>query len=49
MGGEVLGPVKAGCPSIWECQDMEAGIGGLVSRGSDEGIGGVQRGIQERG
>jgi hypothetical protein len=23
MGGEALGPVKALCPSIWECQDQE--------------------------
>jgi hypothetical protein len=39
MGGEALGPVKALCPSIGECQDREAGVGGLVSRGRGDGIG----------
>jgi hypothetical protein len=29
MGGEALGPVKAQCPSVGECQDQEAGVGGL--------------------
>jgi hypothetical protein len=43
MGGEALGPVKAPCPSIGECQDRESGVGGLMSRGG-EGIGGVGRG-----
>jgi hypothetical protein len=33
MGGEVLGPVKAGCPSVGEYQSQEAGVGELVSRG----------------
>ena len=27
-GGEVLGPVKARCPSVGECQGQEAGVGG---------------------
>ena len=27
-GGEALGPVKAGCPSVGECQGREAGVGG---------------------
>jgi hypothetical protein len=49
MGRESLGPVKALCPSVGECQIQEAGVGGLVSRGSGEGIGGFQRGNQERG
>ena len=40
MGGEALGPVKALCPSVGECQVQEAGLGGLGSRGSREGIGG---------
>jgi hypothetical protein len=31
--GEALGPVKALCPSVRECQGQEAGVGGLVSRG----------------
>ena len=39
MGGEALGPVKAQCPSVGECQGREAGVGELVSRGSGEGIG----------
>ena len=49
MGGEDLGPVKARCPSVGECQRQEAGVGGLVSRGREEGIGGPRRGNQERG
>ena len=48
MGGEALGPVKAQCLSVGECQDREAGVGGLVSRGRGDGIGGFQRGKQER-
>jgi hypothetical protein len=49
MGGEALGPMKAGCTSVGECQGREAGVSRLVSRGSGEGIGGFQRGNQERG
>ena len=30
MGGEALGPVKARCPSVGECQGQEAGGGGWV-------------------
>jgi hypothetical protein len=26
-GGEALGPVKALCPSVGECQGQEAGVG----------------------
>jgi hypothetical protein len=33
MGGEALGPMKAQCPSVGECQDRKAGVSGLVSRG----------------
>jgi hypothetical protein len=40
MGGESLGPVKALCPSVGECQGEEEGLGGLMSRGSREGMGG---------
>jgi hypothetical protein len=43
MGGEALGPVNVLCPSIGECQDQEAEVGGLVSRGKMEGIGDFQR------
>jgi hypothetical protein len=48
MGGEVLGPEKAKCPSVGECQDREVGVGELVSRGREDGIGGFQRGNQAR-
>jgi hypothetical protein len=43
MGEEALGPVKARCPSVGECQGQEAGVGGLVcvygggNRGFSEG------------
>ena len=40
MRGEAHGLVKAGCPSV-ECQDREARVGGLVSKGRggwDEGF-----------
>jgi hypothetical protein len=47
MGGEALGPVKALCPSVGECQDREAGVGGLVNRG--DGIGGFRKGNKKRG
>jgi hypothetical protein len=40
MGEEVLCPMKALCPSVRECQGQEAGVGGLVSRGSGDRIGG---------
>jgi hypothetical protein len=40
MGGEAFCPVKAVCPSVGECQGQEAGVGGLVSRGRGEGVGG---------
>jgi hypothetical protein len=39
MGGEALGPMKALCPSVGECQDQEAGVCGLVSEGRREGMG----------
>ena len=44
MGEDALGPVKVLFPSIGECQGQEVGVGGLVSRGREEGIGGFQRG-----
>jgi hypothetical protein len=41
MGGEPLGPVKAQCPSVGECQGREAGVGGwrntLIEAGGGEG------------
>jgi hypothetical protein len=50
MGGKVLGPLKALCPSIGECQNREASVGELVSRGGrgKDQIGGFQRGSKER-
>ena len=48
MGGEALGPVKVLCPSIGECQGQKAGVGGLVSWGRGERIGGFWRGNQEK-
>jgi hypothetical protein len=49
MRGENLGPVKAPCPSIGECQDREERVGGLVSRRRVDGMGEVWRGNEERG
>jgi hypothetical protein len=33
MRGEALGPLKARSFSVGECQDQEAGVGGLMNRG----------------
>jgi hypothetical protein len=49
VGGEDLGPVKARCPSVGECQDREVGVGRLVSMGRRDGIGGVSEGIFGKG
>ena len=38
--------MKSLCPSVGECQDREAGVGGLVNRGRrgwDGGFGGEMR------
>ena len=48
MRGEALGTVKGLCSSVGECQDREAGVGGLVSRPKGDGIGDFQRGNQGR-
>ena len=45
MGGEVIGPVKAQCPSVRECQGGEAEVWGRGehphrSRAREGGIGG---------
>jgi hypothetical protein len=37
MGEEALSPMKALCPNVGECQDQEAEVGGLISRGRGEG------------
>jgi hypothetical protein len=46
MGGEVLGLVKAQCPSIGKCQSREAGMGKweytLTEAGGGEEEGGLQ-------
>ena len=39
LEGESLGPVKAQCPSVGECQGQEAGVGVLVIRGQGESKG----------
>jgi hypothetical protein len=44
MRVEALGPVKAACPSVGECQDREVVEGGLVSRGRGDEIGGFSEG-----
>jgi hypothetical protein len=44
MRGEALGRVKAQCHSVGECQDREAGVGGLVSKGSGNGTGVLLKG-----
>ena len=36
--GEALFPMKALCPSVWECQGQEVGVGGLVSREREKGM-----------
>jgi hypothetical protein len=46
MGEEALGPLKALCTSIGECQGQEAGVGGLVSKGRGEK--GVNNGFFQR-
>jgi hypothetical protein len=49
MGGEALGPMKVRCSSVGECQDREAGVGVLVSRGRGDVVVGFQRGNQKIG
>jgi hypothetical protein len=46
MGGEALGPVKAQCPSVGECQGGEVEVGGRVGNTHIEAGG---RGNLERG
>jgi hypothetical protein len=38
-GRDALGPVKAQCSSVGECQGQEVGVDGLVSRGRGEEMG----------
>jgi hypothetical protein len=52
MGGEALGPLKARCPSVEECQVQEGKVGGWVwehlhrssGRGGGKGFSGVEAG-----
>ena len=44
MRGEALGLVKARCPSVGECQDRDAGVGGLVNSGRGDVIVGFSEG-----
>jgi hypothetical protein len=43
VGGEVLGTVKAPCPSVSECQGRQTGVGKWVGKhpleASEEGMG----------
>ena len=39
MGGEALGPVKAQCPSVGECQGRKTGMDGGVGEHPHRGIG----------
>jgi hypothetical protein len=51
MGREILGPVKALCPSVRECQDQEAGSEWIGEQGEgrkDKGRG-LGGGDQEQG
>jgi hypothetical protein len=43
MGGKALGPMKALCPSVGECQGQEVGVGGLMSIGRGDRIGSFWR------
>ena len=49
MEGEALHSVKAGCPRVKECQDREAGVGGLVSSGEGRWGRGFPEGKPEMG
>ena len=52
MRGEALGPVKAPCPSVGECQDREGVVGRWINRGRGYGMGafkgGRQKGIKDQ-
>jgi hypothetical protein len=39
MEGEALGPVKALCPSVGECQNRKAVVSELVNRGRGDVMG----------
>jgi hypothetical protein len=41
--------MKAGCPSVGECQDREAGVDGLVNSGRENGIRGFLEGKLGKG
>jgi hypothetical protein len=47
MGEEALGPVKALCPSVRECQGQGAEVGRLVSRRMGRRGAGFQKGTRK--
>jgi hypothetical protein len=47
MGREALGPVKAQCPIVGECQGGEAGVGGCVREYPHRSRAGRYRGFVE--
>lgn len=53
MGREALGPGKAQCPSVGECQGGEVGVSGWLGKhphrimGRGNGIGGLWKGNQD--
>ena len=49
MGGDDLDPGKVLCSSIGECQGQEAGVGGVWSRGRQEGDRGFSEGKLGKG
>jgi hypothetical protein len=49
MRGEAFGLVKARFPSVGKCQDREAGVGELVSRGMEDRMGVGFRGETGKG
>ena len=49
FSGSIYLPKNLMNSSVGECQDREAGMGGLVIRGRGDRMGGSCRGIKERG
>jgi hypothetical protein len=47
MGGKALGPMKARCPNIGECQDGEVGVDGWGNTLIESGGEGWARGFLE--
>ena len=49
MRGEALGPVKAQCPTIGECQGQEAGVAWVWEQGEGLEDSGFYEGILGKG